>query len=264
MGVIVQLLTAVVLFLKALPEVISIIREVIKLISKEDCSAKKLEKAKEIKEAVKDARVLKDTTKIENLFGIKTTTEEVVVEKFEVVSSPTARMTFVAEKKSPELEALELAQATALEISEAKVIPILPQGKVNIPSAPSPLPTKSKAGSVLSKMAAFAFGGSVAPVIESDIIYHNMGEFGSARIYHKYIPPAVIAFLVLFAGCQGTPLKDKITFRPKVYMGASALGGLYRSQDESLISCKDGVFDDYLCMSLDDFEKMVESTDFCK
>ncbi len=61
--------SGIVAFLKALPALIGIIREIFKFLHETLDYLERLKKTQELKVAVKEARETKNTTKLENLFG---------------------------------------------------------------------------------------------------------------------------------------------------------------------------------------------------
>lgn len=67
--------------------------------------------------------------------------------------------------------------------------------------------------------------------------------------------------MLLIASCShDVKVKDR---EVKIYKASSFEYGIERKQDNEIISCLDRKFDDFICMSKDDLQYLLETYDGC-
>lgn len=248
-----SIISAIVTFIRYVPELIKIWKEVSGLLQDitDKVAAKK--KAEEVAQAIKKARETKDTSDLEDMFGPKS-----------------FNITFkTEEKKSLDLGALkfdakiEKQKKLTQQVEEffAKEEPNNPLKEVekyvvDLGSQYGEEPKedgllKDDKDDVMEKNGLFSFmsfGRSSGAVIGESFVNHvNMS--GKGRMGSTFF---ALAFILVISGCK-TGAKNEPNYKPELYAGDSSQGGLYRKQSDDLIKGTDPEMDEMVGMKYSTF-----------
>jgi len=225
----VSIISAIVTFIRFIPDLIKIWKEVQALLEGYQDKKEAQDKAKEIADAVKKARESKDTGALEDIFA------------------PNAfSIKFKVEKKSLELTDDVIAQDhVEIDYHEEPVYPQNPQDyphELEIATEPQDEQPKPSI-----KFSFFGLGRSNSQVIGAS--YTNTTRLGqTTRMGSTFF---AIAFLLPFISgfaCSEKPVKNQPSYKPKLYAGDSDRYGITRKQSGEFISSADPRFDDYVAM----------------
>lgn len=234
-----EIITAVIAFIKVLPQLIGIVKELVKYVNELADFFDRLSKIKEIKEAIKTARETKDTSKLEDAFGIK---PSVIEQKLTEVVSPsenvkirflTETKTPVEEKKSPEFVKEEPTAAS---------LPVEPKPTVTVMRFLSG--TKNVAMRVMGLNA--VVGGQVKG---ANLKLSPLGNHNAQRMGSKFVLLALVIFL---GSCKTVP--NQPNYKPKLYAGDSSQGAVVRAQSHEVYSCQDPEFDNFVALRYEDLQ----------
>lgn len=259
-----SLISILVLIFKNLPTIIEFIKLVSEKIKDITDAIDKKKKVEEIKEAVKKARVDKDTSKLEDLFGSRSLLPK---EETGTLKSIGFKLLIEEEKKKTLIpQSLPLSTDLApgsLEtsddpflspvklISREELLALYPDIEKSTIDEPviSPLEVAPKSRSFGFSIKS-AFGGNMSSGNLS-ASYKQRTAMNATRMGSKFIG---IMLCFLFFGCKtvNTP-PNTPSFRPKIYAGDSKRGGITRAQSNEFIPAEDSEFDEYLAMSYEDF-----------
>lgn len=224
---------AILAFMKALPEIIKAVKEVLKFISDAVDSFDKKKKAEEFSKALKEARESKDTSRLEDMFGIQ--------------------------RAEPiQIETKSVSQ-TGLSLSFTKVVTPEPTEKKSLDDVPNLGEAKkesSRSSSILLSLkpsdrssggfSLFGFGGGGAASgseIEGSGVMHTKIGPNTARISSRFIPIIIMFILV---ACRSVP--NQPNYKPKLFAGDSSRAQIVRKQSNEYLSCTDPEFDRYIAL----------------
>lgn len=242
-----SIMSAIVTFIRYIPELIKIYREIAGLIEEAKDTKEATKKAGEIAEAIKKARATKDTSDLEDMFRPKNFDIKIVQKKSldlgnlqlwasildqKKITEEVEQFLAKEEPKNPlkEIEKLVLAQ----ELNEIPASEETP--KVEEPIAP---PKKSLFGFSFMSRSSAIIGGSYI----SNVRMTGGGRMGSSFF--------MILILITAFGCKKT-VRNQPDFTPRLYAGDSEQGGVYRKQSGEFILATDPKMDDMVALSYKD------------
>ncbi len=242
------IIPAILAFIQALPELLKIARELLAYAGQAADYFERLQKLKQIKEGIKDARETKDTTKLEDSFGIgKTIHKE---ETHQIQMSPVVSLKFtsttVEEKKSPE-PVLELPEGINAKLFTKPEIFASP---THVSKAFQEMDVTSSPEQFAGLMG-FGTNGGVGDVKGNSIIYSNLGP--SSQMGSRLIG---LALLILFgSGCRTVP--NQPNYKPELFAGDSKLSAVVRRQSNEVVTCESPEFDNYVALTYDSMACLV-------
>lgn len=228
--------SAIVTFIKFIPELIKIWKEVSSLLQSISDNSEAKKTAEDIAKAVKKAKDTKDTTDLEDLFGPKS-----------------FNITFKEEKKSLDLGTLQIeARITEQKKVQAQVESFLAQEEPKNP-------LKELEKMVLEnkdlieeepiepkKVSFFGFGRSSSSIPGASYI-NNVRMTGMGRMGSTFF------ILLLFPFISGFGCAEKVVnqpnYKPIIWAGDATNGGITRKQANKFMSATDPRFDNYAAVS---------------
>lgn len=236
-----SIITAIITFVRYIPELIKIWKEISALLGEIQDKKEAKDKAKEIADAIRTAKETKDTSSLEDLFGPK---------GFDVKFK-------VEEKKS--LKTVALAAPSNLDISFTT-----PGNKLEVMSFDAPIdapidapvvePSLSDDMDNISSNESFSFMGRISGDLPGSFV--NRTTIGTGPRMGSTFFLLLISFHLL--GCK-TQVVNQPTWKPKVYAGDSLQGGITRKQSGEFIRATDKKFDEYMAVSYSDYSCLVQT-----
>lgn len=228
-----SIISAIVTFVRYIPELIKIWKEISALLGDIQDKKEAKDKAQEIADAIRTAKETKDTSGLEDLFGPK---------GFDVKFK-------VEEKKS--LKTVALAAPTDLDISFTT-----PSNKMEVMAFDEPAldPSLTEDMSGIASEEAFSFMGRISGDLPGSFV--NRTTIGTGPRMGSTFFLLLISFHLL--GCK-TQVVNQPSWKPKVYAGDSSQGGITRKQSGEFIRATDKKFDEYMSVSYSDYSCLVQT-----
>lgn len=245
----VSIISAIVTFIRFIPELIKIWKEVTILLRDIGDAKDAKDKAKEITQAIKKAQETKDTSDLEQVFGPKS---------FDIKFTP------VEEKKSLDLGAIAFDVKIKNEASIKDTVeqffqdqqeknPLKEIEKLVLETPEASNATITEEATPIEQKSTFSFfgfmGGSDSTAIGASFVNHVFMS-GGPRMKSKFF--VILILLPFINGCK-TDAINQPNYKPKLYAGDSAQGGLYRKQSGELIRATDPKMDDMVGMTYSTF-----------
>lgn len=232
------ILSAIVTFIRFIPDLIKIWREFSALIQSVSDKVEQKEKAKQVAEAIKKARETKDTGDLEKMFG----------KSFDITFK-------TVEKKSLNLGLLSVEVKIDDKQRLADKIQKLQEENREIP------PLKKMEDFVSSSQDLEVIDAPEAPSEEKKSFFSMFGrssstEIGASFVNHVFMTgsPRMTSKFFLICLCFGlasckTGAKNEPDYKPVIFAGDSDRGGITRKQSGQFIRATDPKFDNYAAVS---------------
>lgn len=229
-----SIMSAIVTFIRFIPELIKIYKEIAGLLEEIKDTKEATKKAEQIADAIKKARVTKDTSDLEDMFGSNS-----------------------VQKKSLELGALtldlkildqkEIVQEVEQFLAEEEPKNPLKEIEKLVLASENTEPTPESPVELKKPLFNFSFMGRSSGSIGGSYI-NNVRMTGGVRMGSSFF---LILIIITSFGCKKT-VRNQPDYAPRLYAGDSSQGGVYRKQSGEFIRATDPKMDHMVALSYKD------------